>query len=118
MPQGQRSLRVSQSIKRELAHMISRDLKDERLKGLISIVEVECSADCRSAKVFISVLGSEEEETSTLAALTDKTGMIRGEICRRLRLRFAPELHFRLDRSLERGSKVTDLLNKIERGEV
>lgn len=118
MPQGQRSLRVSQSIKRELSQMILRDIKDERLKGMISIVEVECSADCRSAKVFISVLGSEEEEASTMSALTDKTGMIRGEICRRLRLRFAPELHFRLDRSLERGSKVTDLLNKIERGEV
>lgn len=116
--QGQRALRVSQSIKRELAQMIQRDLKDERIKGLVSITDVECSADCRSAKVFVSVLGNEEDEKGTMEALKDKSGMIRGEICRRLRLRFAPELHFRLDKSLERGAKVSELLSKIERGEV
>ncbi len=116
--QGQRAIRVSQNIKRELAQMIMRDIKDDRIKGLVSIVEVECSADIRSCKVFISVLGSEEDEKGTMEALKDKAGMIRGEICRRLHLRFAPELHFRLDKSLERGSKVTELLGKIERGEV
>lgn len=116
--QGQRALRVSQSIKRELAQMLMKDLNDERIKGLISIVDVECSADCRSAKVFVSVLGSEDDEKSTIEALQDKTGMIRGEICRRLRLRFAPEMQFKLDKSLERGARVSDLLGKIERGEV
>jgi len=116
--QGQRALRVSQSIKKELAQMILRDIKDERIKGLISIVDVECSADCRSAKVFVSILGNEEDEKGTMEALKDKTGMIRGEICRRLRLRFAPEMQFKLDKSLERGAKVSELLGKIERGEV
>jgi ribosome-binding factor A len=113
-----RSVRVSQSIKRELAAMISRDLKDERIKGVVSIVEVECTSDCRSARVFVSVFGEEDEKKSTMEALNDKTGMLRGEICRRLGLRFAPELQFKLDDSLERGAKVTDLLGKIARGEV
>ncbi|MBX9691723.1 MAG: 30S ribosome-binding factor RbfA [Cyanobacteria bacterium] len=114
----QRSLRVSQSIKRELATMLMRDIKDDRISGLVSIVDVECSSDCRSAKVFISVFGEEDEQKNTIDALNDNLGTIRGEICRRLRLRFAPELQFKLDKSLERGAKVSELLGKIARGEV
>jgi ribosome-binding factor A len=98
--------------------MILRDLKSERIKGLVSITEVECTSDCRSVKVFISVFGSEEERKGTLEALNEKVGFIRGEICRRLQLRFAPELQFKLDDSLERGAKVSDLLGRISRGEV
>ena len=115
---GQRALRVAQSIRKELASMIMKDLKDDRIGGLISIVDVECSSDCRSARVFVSIMGDEEEQKNSMEALKDKSGMMRGEICRRLGLRFAPELHFKLDKSLERGAKVTDLLGKISRGEV
>jgi len=115
---SQRALRVSQSIKRELSDMIRRDLDDERIGGIVSITEVECTSDCRSARVFISIFGDEEVRTKTMEALTNKVGFIRGELCRRLGLRFAPELHLKLDDSLERGSKVTDLLGKISRGEV
>jgi ribosome-binding factor A len=113
----QRALRVSQSIKRELSDMI-RHLKDDRIGGIVSITEVECTSDCRSARVFISIFGEEEQRKRTMEALNDQVGFIRGELCRRLKLRFAPELHLKLDDSLERGSKVTDLLGKIARGEV
>lgn len=115
---SQRSLRVSQSIKRELSDLIRKDLKDQRIKGIVSITDVECTSDCRSAKVFISVFGEEAEKKSTMEALNEQVGFIRGELCRRLQLRFAPELHLKLDDSLERGAKVTDLLGKIARGEV
>jgi len=115
---SQRALRVSQSIKRELSDMILRDLKSERIKGLVSITEVECTSDCRSARVFISIFANEEERKGTMEALNEKVGFIRGELCRRLQLRFAPELHLHLDDSLERGAKVSDLLGKIARGEV
>lgn len=113
----QRPLRVSQSIKRELSDIIKRDLEDERIAGIVSITEVECAPDCRSAKVFISVFGGEEEQNNTMQALNDNVGFIRGEICRRLQLRFAPEMQFKLDHSLERGSRVSELINKISRGE-
>ncbi|MDP3506838.1 MAG: ribosome-binding factor A [Candidatus Melainabacteria bacterium] len=141
---AERALRVSQSIKKELAEMIQRDLRDERLTGLISITEVECTSDLRSTKIHISVFapaktevpaGKAEDQAeqkpqvsaaaaADLAAekvvecLNEQAGFIRGEICRRLGLRFAPEMVFKLDTSLERGSKVTDLLGKISRGEV
>lgn len=115
---SQRALRVSQSIKRELSDMIRKDLKDERIAGIVSITDVECTADCRSARVFISVFGDEEKKNTTIEALKEHVGFIRGELCRRLQLRFAPELHLKLDDSLERGAKVSELLGKIARGEV
>ena len=115
---GQRSQRVSQQIKRELSEIIRRDLKDARIGGIVSITDVECTSDCRSAKVFVSVFGNEEQKNGTIAALNDELGFIRGELCRRLQLRFAPELQIKLDDSLERGAKVSDLLGKIARGEV
>lgn len=113
-----RSLRVSQQIKRELADILRRDLKDERIGGIVSITDVEVTGDCRSTKVFISVYGDEAARKGTLDALSEHTGYIRGEVGRRLRLRFAPEMVFRLDDSLERGAKITDLIAKISRGEL
>jgi len=115
---GQRAQRVSQQIKRELSDMIRRDLKDQRIGGIVSVTEVECTADCRSARVYISVFGEEEQKQGTITALNEQLGYIRGELCRRLQLRFAPELQIKLDNSLERGAKVSDLLGKISRGEI
>src|ERR1700751_4510040 len=108
-----RNLRVSQSAKKELSDVIRRDLKDERVAGIVSITDVETSNDCRRMRVFVSVFGNPEDQQGTLDALNDHLGEIRGEICRRLRLRFAPEISFKLDNSLERGARVTDLLGKI-----
>ena len=113
-----RNLRVSQSVKKELSEIIRRDLKDDRISGIVSITDIESSGDCRSMKVFVSVFGNETQQKTTMEALNDHVGMMRGEVCRRLRLRVAPELYFKLDDSLERGSKVTDLISRISRGEV
>ncbi|MBX9686393.1 MAG: 30S ribosome-binding factor RbfA [Candidatus Obscuribacterales bacterium] len=113
-----RNLRVAQSIKRELSDIILRGLKDERVSGIVSVTDVECSSDCRRAKIFISVFGEEEQQQNTMDALNDHAGEIRGEICRRLQLRFAPDISFKLDNSLERGAKVSALINKISRGEI
>jgi ribosome-binding factor A len=113
-----RSLRVSQSIKRELSELLRRDLKDDRISGLVSITEVECTPDCRSARIFVSVFGDETAQQNTMSALTDNAGRIRGELGRRLSLRFAPDISFKLDNSLERGAHVSALINKISRGEI
>lgn len=115
---AQRALRVAQSIKRELADMIRKDLKDERIGGIVSITDVECTPDLRAAKVYISVFGDKEQQEGTIAALKEEVGHIRGELCRRLGLRFAPELSLKLDDSLERGARVSDILGKISRGEL
>lgn len=113
-----RNLRVAQSAKKELSELIQRGLKDDRITGIVSITDVETSNDCRRMKVFISVFGDEAQQQIIVDALNEHAPTLRGEIGRRLRLRFAPELSFKLDISLERGSRVTDLLGKISRGEV
>lgn len=112
-----RHLRIAQSIKRELSQLVQRDLKDERISGLFSITDVEVSQDCRSARVYVSIYGNAEDQKNTMEALNDHLSFIRGEICRRLQIRFAPEISFRLDDSLERGSRVSELLSKIATGE-
>jgi len=98
--------------------MIRRDLKDDRISGIVSVTDVECSGDCRSARIFISVFGDETAQKGTIDALTDLAGRIRGELGRRLHLRFAPEISFKLDDSLERGAKISDIISKISRGEI
>ena len=114
-----RSDRISQQIKRELSQIIQRnEIKDDRLGGLISITDVKVSGDLRNVKVFLSVYGEEAQKVGTLAALEDSAGFLRGELCRRLSIRFAPELTFKLDDSLERGQKITELLDKINRKEI
>jgi ribosome-binding factor A len=115
---NQRAIRVAQSIKRELADMIRKDMKDPRIAGIVSITEVEMTGDLRNARVFVSIFGSDEQRDGTMTALNEKVGQIRGELCRRLGLRFAPEMTLKLDDSLERGSRVTDILGKISRGEL
>ena len=114
-----RSDRISQQIKRELAEMIQRnEIKDDRIGGLVSITNVDVSGDLRNVKVYFSVFGEEEQKIGTLAALESAAGYLRGELCRRLGTRFAPELVFKLDDSLERGDRVTELLEKIKREEL
>lgn len=114
----QRPLRVSQLIKRELSQMILRDIEDARINGIVSITDVECTNDCRSVKIFVSVFASAENQESTISALTGRASFIRGELGRRLKLKFAPEIQFKLDNSLERGAKVSAIIAKISRGEV
>ena len=114
-----RSDRVSQQIKRELAEIIQRnEIKDDRIGGIVSITEVKVSGDLRNVKVYFSVYGEESQKVGTLAALEEASGFLRGEICRRLGIRFAPELTFKLDDSLEKGQKVIELLDKIKRKEL
>jgi ribosome-binding factor A len=114
-----RSDRIGQQIKRELSEIIQRnEIKDDRLGGLISITEVRVSGDLRNVKVYFSVYGEEAQKVGTLAALEGAAGFLRGELCRRLGIRFAPELVFKLDDSLERGQRVTELLEKIKNKEV
>src|SRR4029450_3502339 len=113
-----RSLRVSQQIKRELSEILRRDLKDDRIAGIVSVTDVELSGDCRYAKIFISVYGDETAQHGTIDALTDHTSFIRGELGRRIGLRFAPEGIFKLDNALERGAHVSQIIAKISRGEI
>ncbi|NLT96038.1 MAG: 30S ribosome-binding factor RbfA [Clostridia bacterium] len=112
-----RSNRISEEIKRELANIIHMELKDPRVKGLLSITDVKVTGDLRYAEVFVSFYGNKEEQKEVLETLKKAAGFIRTELGKRVRLRFVPELLFKPDNSLEHGAKISAILSKINREE-
>ena len=81
--------------------------------GFVTVTEVRMSADLRTAQVYVSVLGNDRERADSLEALASATGYLRREVGRALRLRYAPEIHFRLDHSLEQGSRIEQILETL-----
>ena len=113
MPPNRRIDRINELLRSEIAELISREIKDPRLAGLISVTEVDTTTDLRHAKVFVSVFGTEEERASSLAALRSATGFLRREVAQRVTFRHMPELEFHLDSSIEQGDKIMRLLRQV-----
>ena len=113
-----RNERVRKTLMKEIADIIQKELKDSRIHGIVSITDIEIAHDNSFAKVYYSVFASEEEKQTTINAITENTAKIRYEVGKRIRLRLTPELRFIPDDSLERGSNVTALINKISKGEI
>jgi len=113
-----RGERIRKALIKELSDVIQHKVKDPRLKGIISVTDVELSPDNKYAKAYVSIFGADDAKEEVMEAILDSTSFIRGEISRRIRLRFTPELRFYLDESLEKGRRITDLIDKISRGEL
>src|SRR5581483_1236669 len=97
---SRRSERVNELMREEISSIVQRELKDPRLGGLISITQVESSPDFRHARVFVSVMGTEEQQKSSLTALNAAASYMRRELRSRLEsLRYVPELVFKEDHS-------------------
>ena len=105
-----RIARISEEIKREMSNIIQNELKDPRLSTIISITHLNVTKDLRYAKVFVSIMGTEEEKNSSLEGLRSAAGFIRREIGHRIQLRYTPEIQFELDNSIERGAYITKLI--------
>ncbi len=108
-----RANRVAEAIKKEVAQMLRDELKDPRI-GFVTVTSVEVSPDLRHAKVFFSIYGSVEEKQQTLKALNSAQGFVRSELGKRLRLRYAPEIVFRFDESIEHGARIMELLEEVQ----
>lgn len=104
---------LSGAITRELSDLIRTRMKDPRI-GFASITGVELSHDLRYAKVYVSVMGSPEEQRETMRGLDSANGFLRRELAQRLTIRHVPEISFRLDESIARGARVLDLLKQVE----
>lgn len=107
-----RSEKVEQFIKEELSQIIQREVRDPRI-GFVSITGVEVSVDLRHARVFVSVLGDAEAKEATMGGLRSALGYIRRELGGRLRMRYTPNITFKLDESIERGARVNKLLGDV-----
>lgn len=107
-----RTLRVNDLLRAEISELV-RQAKDPRLSPLVSITEVETSSDLRHAKAFISIMGTNEEKEEVLRVLSAASGFFRRELGMRLSLRRVPELTFHRDDSIERGSRVLQLIDQL-----
>ncbi|NPV71275.1 MAG: 30S ribosome-binding factor RbfA [Firmicutes bacterium] len=107
--------RVAEAMKEEISDIIHNHLKDPRI-GFASITGVEVSGDLRHARVFVSVLGDDRQKQDTLRGLESAVGFVRSEIGKRIRMRHTPEIVFKLDESIERGIRVSRLIDQEKRG--
>lgn len=110
--------RVAHMLRRELADILEHRMRDPRISRWVSVIDVEVSRDLSVARVFVSIMESDDERGQTLNLLTKAAPYIRGQLAPRLDLREVPELRFMLDDSLDRGARVNELLSRLERGEV
>lgn len=108
--------KIQELIKQEVSNMILRELKDPRI-GFATITQVEASGDLRHAKIFVSVMGSEEQKIQTLEGLKSALGFIRSELGKRIRLRHTPEITLQLDATLDYSVKIQELLDKVKKEE-
>jgi len=106
---------VGDVIRAELARLLREELRDPAI-GFATITDVEMAADLRSAKVFVSVFGDAEAFRTTVTALNHARGLLRSLVGRNCGLRYAPDLHFVEDHTIERGARINELLRKLPDG--
>ncbi|WP_379967323.1 30S ribosome-binding factor RbfA [Ectobacillus sp. sgz5001026] len=109
-----RANRVGEQMKKEMSDIIGRKIKDPRI-GFVTVTDVQVSGDLQLAKVYISVLGDEEQKQNTLKGLAKAKGFIRSEIGQRIRLRKTPEITFEFDESIGYGNHIETLLHDINK---
>lgn len=109
---SRRTRQVGELLREELSDIIRREVKDPRV-GFMSITSVDVTPDLRSARVYVSVLGTDDERASNLEALRSAARFIRHHLKPRLRMRQIPELDFRDDRSMEYAQQIATTLREI-----
>jgi ribosome-binding factor A len=107
-----RSRRIAEQIQRELAEVIRTDLKDPRVGGFITITDVEVTQDQSHARVFFTTLGDASKVDETTAGLKRAAGFLRTQLAQRMQLRTVPTLDFKYDASVERGMKLSRLIDE------
>ena len=107
-----RAARVGDEMQKVISQLLLTEVKDPRIPMMTSVLEVRMSSDLTHATVFLSVYGTEEEKRACMAAMERASGFIRSQVARRIKLRVAPELHFKLDESIQKSMELMDLIDK------
>jgi ribosome-binding factor A len=110
---SQRTQRLNSQLQQELMQLLQREMKDPRI-GFATVTSVETAPDLSSARVWVSVLGSEEDRAESLRALSAAAPWLRRQLGERLHIRTIPQLLIRRDESIESGDRVLKLLRQIE----
>lgn len=114
MKMHHRSNRLAEELKNEISRIVNQELRDPRL-GFVTITSVKVSPDLRYARIYFSVLGSADDKTATLDALTGAAGFIRRQIAMRIKLRNVPELTFTYDDTVEQGDRMMQIIEEIKK---
>ena len=113
---GDRMRRVNEALREVLSARIAEGLKDPRI-GFVTLTSVETSPDLRHARVYVSVLGNEQERADSLAGLQHAHGVLQAEIAKVTHMKRTPELKFVYDQTVERGMRINELLEREARPE-
>jgi ribosome-binding factor A len=103
--------RIDEAMREVLGEAISRDLQDPRL-GFVTVTGVKTSPDLRHARVYVSVLGTDEERAATLGALQSARGFLQSRVSHAMRIKHTPSLVFDYDESVDRGMRMSELIEK------
>lgn len=109
---SRRQKQINQTIRRELSDLLARQVGDPRIDGIISITEVDISADLKQAKVYISVMGDEQQKAEVFEGLDSASDFLRHELGSRIRIRYIPRLIFKRDDTLEKAEHLLQLINQ------
>ena len=109
---SRRTERLAEEVREEVALLIASELKDPRI-GFVTVTRVEVTPDLRTARIYVGVLGTEKQRTTSLAGLKQGAGFLRRALGRTLRLRYTPELVLQYDEGLEASDRVAKLLAEI-----
>lgn len=110
MGEPRRLDRVAEAIREDVATFLAEGAKDPRIRAFVTVTAVEVTRDLRHATVFVSLMGDDGDRQSTLDGLQSVASHLRSRLGRSLRIRNAPEIHFRLDESIARASRIEQLL--------
>lgn len=110
---SRRLLRVEKEMRNAIASYLVSGFRGET-RGLVTVSRVGASADLRSARVFVSVLGSDEDQETTIDSLQERAREIQSELNRQLRMKHCPRLTFELDRGLEKSMRMDSILRSLE----
>ncbi|MCR5592544.1 MAG: 30S ribosome-binding factor RbfA [Saccharofermentans sp.] len=105
---------VGDEMRKVMQDIISNEVKDPRVPLLTSVTQVKMTRDLSHATVFVSVFGNDYDKKQALDAIDGAKGFIRYEMCKRINLRLAPELHFKLDNTLEEAARMEAIIDKVK----
>ena len=105
--------RIDEEYRKELSQIISYELKEPSVTGMISVTRVKVTPDLKYAKIYVSILNSKNLK-KTMEGLKESTGFIRTQVAKTINLRITPELIFELDDSLEYGEKIEKILKELK----
>ena len=110
---SRRTDRINGLLRQEISRLLSRELNDPRLSGVVSITRVETSSDLRVSRVYVSVLGGSDDKDAVLKGISSAGGFIRREMRDRLSLKYIPDLRFTLDESMEEAQHIQRLMDRL-----